>query len=318
VQVNQVPGGMTSNLVQQLRDQGALDKMNAVLEEIPRVRADLGYPPLVTPTSQIVGTQAVINVLNGQRYKIVTNETKLYLEGRYGRAPGPVNEVVRRLAIGDRSVIECRPADLLNHEMDRLREQVSDLAETEEDVLTYAMFPEVAREFLEARRAGRLVPEPLEPVSPRQGTPGSVVPTEFNITVHGESYHVQIRGTGHRTQEKRPFYLTVDGMPEEVIVEALHEIPLEPSRTAAPVHRGSKRPRASKQGDVTTSMPATIVEVLVKVGDAVRPGDPVIVTEAMKMETELQAPIAGTVSAIHVAKGDSVNPDEALIEIQPG
>jgi pyruvate carboxylase subunit B len=317
VQVNQVPGGMTSNLVQQLRDQGALDKMNAVLEEIPRVRADLGYPPLVTPTSQIVGTQAVINVLNGQRYKIVTNETKLYLEGRYGRAPGPVNEVVRRLAIGDRSVIDCRPADLLNHEMGRLREQVADLAESEEDVLTFAMFPEVAREFLDARRAGRLVPEPLEPVQPRQGTQGAV-PTEFNITVHGESYHVQIRGTGHRTQEKRPFYLTVDGMPEEVMVEALHEIAMEPRSEAAPVHRGSKRPRASKQGDVTTSMPGTIVDVLVKVGDPVKAGDPLIVTEAMKMETELQAPLAGVVAAIHVAKGDSVNPDEALLEIQAG
>jgi pyruvate carboxylase subunit B len=308
---------MTSNLVHQLRDQGALDKMNAVLEEIPRVRADLGYPPLVTPTSQIVGTQAVINVLNGERYKIVTNETKLYLEGRYGRAPGSVNEVVRRLAVGDRPVIECRPADLLEDEMGRLRDLIADLAASEEDVLTFAMFPEVARDFLEARKAGRLVPEPLEPIAPGRGPQGSV-PTELNITVHGETYHIQIRGTGHRTQEKRPFYLTVDGMPEEVMVEALQEIPLEPVAAGArPVHRGSKRPRASKEGDVTTSMPGTIVDVLVKVGDTVKAGDPVIVTEAMKMETELQAPIAGAVKAIHVSKGDSVNPDEALIEIEP-
>jgi pyruvate carboxylase subunit B len=315
VQVNQVPGGMTSNLVNQLRDQGALDKINAVLDEIPRVRADLGYPPLVTPTSQIVGTQAVINVLNGERYKIVTNETKLYLEGRYGRAPGPVNEVVRRLAIGDRSVVDCRPADLLDAEMDRLREQAGDLAESEEDVLTFAMFPEVAKDFLQARRDGRLIPEPLEPVTPSQGPQGPV-PTEFNIIVHGETYHVQIRGTGHRTQEKRPFYLTVDGMPEEVMVESLHEISLEPAAGGRSVHGGSKRPRASKQGDVTTSMPGTIVEVLVREGDVVKAGDPVIVTEAMKMETEVQAPISGLVTAIHVAKGDSVNPDEALVEIQ--
>lgn len=316
VQVNQVPGGMTSNLVQQLRDQGALQKINAVLEEIPRVRADLGYPPLVTPTSQIVGTQAVINVLNGERYKTVTNETKLYLEGRYGRAPGPINEVVRKLAIGSRSVIDCRPADLIEPEMERLRTQVGDLAQSEEDVLTFAMFPDLAREYLEARRAGRLVPEPLEPVKPGQ-QPQGTVPTEFNITVHGESYHVQIRGTGHRTQEKRPFYLTVDGMPEEVMMESLQEVSAEPSAGAASAHRGSKRPRASKEGDVTTSMPATIVEVIVRVGDAVRAGDPVIVTEAMKMETELQAPIAGSVAAVHVVKGDTVNPDEALIEIQP-
>lgn len=316
VQVNQVPGGMTSNLANQLRDQGALDKMKAVLEEIPRVRSDLGYPPLVTPTSQIVGTQAVINVLNGERYKTITNETKLYLEGRYGRAPGPVNEVVRRLAIGDKAVVDCRPADLLDDEMDNLRGQAGKLVETEEDVLTYAMFPEVAREFLDARKAGQLVPEPLEPVSPAQGAKGPV-PTEFNITVHGETYHVRIRGTGHRSQEKRPFYLNVDGMPEEVVIEALHRISLEPSTGARTGGRGSKRPRATKEGDVTTSMPCTVVDVLVKEGDQVKAGDPVMVTEAMKMETEIQAPIAGTVKAIHVSKGDSVNPDDALIQLEP-
>lgn len=317
VQVNQVPGGMTSNLAHQLREQGALDKMSAVLAEIPKVRADLGYPPLVTPTSQIVGTQAVINVLGGARYKIVTNETKLYLEGRYGRAPGPVNSVVRRLAIGDRDAIEDRPADLLRHEMASLSEEIGELAESPEDVLSYAMFPEVGREFLAGRKAGNLVPEPLEPISAERGSEAPAA-TEFNITLHGETYHVQLRGTGHRTEDQRPFYLTVDGMPEEVIVQALREVELEPKGGEAPrVHRGSRRPRPTRTGDVTTSMPGTIVEVLVREGDKVEAGAPVIITEAMKMETEIQAPIAGTVKTLHVAKGETVNPDEALIEIDP-
>ncbi len=319
VQVSQVPGGMISNLANQLREQGALDRMNAVLEEIPHVRSDLGYPPLVTPTSQIVGTQAVINVLSGDRYRTVTNETKLYLEGRYGRAPGPVNTVIRRLAIGNHDVIEDRPGDLLPNEMDKLTREIGELAQSPEDVLSYAMFPEVGREFLEGRRQGKLVAEPLEPITQEQVREG-VAATEFNVTMHGETYHIQLRGTGHRGEDKRPFYMTVDGMPEEVIVEALDEISLGEENGDAPrkVHRGSKRPRASKEGDVTTSMPGTIVDVLVKEGEHVDAGTPVIVTEAMKMETEIQAPVSGAVSAIHVQKGDSVNPDEALIEIEPG
>ncbi len=312
VQVYQVPGGMISNLYTQLREQGSLGRVEDVLREIPRVREDLGYPPLVTPTSQIVGTQAVMNVLTGERYKTITNEVKLYLQGRYGRAPGHVNTIVRQQAIGNENVIDVRPADLLKDEMENLRDEIGDLAQAEEDVLTYAMFPELGREFLEHRAAGTLVPEPLEPITTAEEA-GSR-PTEFNVTLHGESYHIQITGTGHRTQEERPFYMTVDGVPEEVLVETLSE--LEESRESAgtPV-KGSKRPRATGPGDVTTSMPGTVIDVLVEVGGTVQAGDPVLVTEAMKMETEIQAPIAGTVKAIHVAKGDSVNPDETLIEI---
>jgi len=316
VQLYQVPGGMISNLYNQLREQGELGRIDEVLAEIPRVREDLGYPPLVTPTSQIVGTQAVMNVLTGQRYKAITNEVKLYLQGRYGRAPGKVNPMVRQQAIGNEDVIDVRPADLLPPELDDLRAQIGELAKSEEDVLTYAMFPEIGREFLEGRAAGTLQPEPLEPPKPDSDLGR---PTEFNITLHGETYHIRVTGCGHRHQDKRPFYLTVDGVPEEILVESLEE--LEPegegngTRAAAP--KGSQRPRASKPGDVTTSMPGTIVDVLVEVGSEVKAGDPVLVAEAMKMETEIQAPIAGKVTAIHVAKGDTVNPDETLVEIEP-
>ena len=317
VQVNQVPGGMISNLSNQLKEQGALHRMNEVLEEIPRVRKELGYPPLVTPTSQIVGTQAVLNVLTDERYKTITNEVKLYMQGRYGKALGEVSPQVRQMAIGNEEVIECRPADLIPEEMDKLRKDISDLAKSEEDTLTYAMFPDLGREYLEQRAAGTLMPEPLEPAD-THANGGKKAATEFNVSMHGETYHVKITGKGYTTHDKRPYYITIDGVPEEVLLEPLEEISLgegeEGKRRTALT--GSGRPRATEPGHVTTSMPGNIVDVLVKVGDAVKAGDPVLITEAMKMETEIQAPVSGVVTEIHVKKGESVTPDETLIEIE--
>ncbi len=147
----QVPGGMLSNLISQLKQAGAEDKYYEVLAEIPRVRKDFGYPPLVTPTSQIVGSQAVLNVLSGERYKMITKESKGLLRGEYGRVPGEVNEDVRKKAIGDDKVITCRPADLIEPEMEKYREESKGLAKSEEDVLSYALFPQVASKFLSER-----------------------------------------------------------------------------------------------------------------------------------------------------------------------
>lgn len=310
VQVNQVPGGMISNLANQLREQGALNRMNEVLEEIPRVRKDLGYPPLVTPTSQIVGTQAFFNVLAGERYKTITNEVKLYLQGRYGKAPGAICEQLRKQAIGQEEVIEVRPADLLSPELARLRAEIGDLAKSEEDVMTFAMFPDVGRKFLEERAAGTLVPEALLPMPSADGVAavgGQGVPTAFSVDVHGETYQVDITGIGLKSEGKRHFYLSIDGVPEEVVFEASGDFVAE---------GGQRRRQAERPGDVSTTMPGNIVEVLVKEGDQVKAGQGVLVTEAMKMETEIQAPIAGTVTAVRVAKGDRVNPGEVLIEIE--
>ena len=310
VQVNQVPGGMISNLANQLREQGALNRMNEVLEEIPRVRKDLGYPPLVTPTSQIVGTQAFFNVLAGERYKTITNEVKLYLQGRYGKAPGAICEQLRKQAIGQEEVIEVRPADLLSPELARLRAEIGDLAKSEEDVMTFAMFPDIGRKFLEERAAGTLVPEALLPMPSADGVAavgGQGVPTAFSVDVHGETYQVDITGIGLKSEGKRHFYLSIDGVPEEVVFEASGDFVAE---------GGQRRRQAERPGDVSTTMPGNIVEVLVKEGDQVRAGQGVLVTEAMKMETEIQAPIAGTVTAVRVAKGDRVNPGEVLIEIE--
>jgi pyruvate carboxylase subunit B len=323
VQINQVPGGMISNLTNQLREQGELKRINDVLAEIPRVREDLGFPPLVTPTSQIVGTQAVLNVLTGDRYKTITNEVKSYLQGHYGKPPGKINELIRNQAVGDEKIIDVRPADLLKPEMKQLKSDIGALAKTDEDVLTFAMFPDIGRDYLEGREAGTLKPEPLDPPVEENIEVCGVAPKEFNVTMHGETYHINVTGSGHRFQAQRPFYMTVDGVPEEVLIETLEEQATFPmsgvpggSVVAPSGGKDSSRPRATSPGHVTTSMPGTIVDVLVKEGDDVKAGDTLFITEAMKMETEVQAPVSGKVKSVYITKGDSVNPDETLIEIE--
>jgi pyruvate carboxylase subunit B len=322
VLVNQVPGGMISNLSNQLKEQSALDKMDAVLAEIPRVRQDLGYPPLVTPTSQIVGTQAVLNVMTGQRYKSITNEVKNYFLGQYGKAPAEVNHNIKILAVGDGEVITCRPADLLEPEMARLRADADRLAKNEQDVLTFAMFPDIGETFLQERNAGSLAPEPLLTKETAITNASRYAPSEFNVTLHGETFNIKVTGSGHAGEEKRPFYVSVDGIAEEVIVETLDEVEVSGSGSSGSAKKkngttGSGRPRPTHAGCVTTAMPGTIVAVKVNVGDKVNAGDGVLVIEAMKMENEIQASKTGTVVAIHVIKGDNVTPDESLLEIQP-
>ncbi|MDP1923437.1 MAG: pyruvate carboxylase subunit B, partial [Thiobacillus sp.] len=326
VLINQVPGGMISNLANQLKEQGALDKMDAVLEEIPRVREDLGYPPLVTPTSQIVGTQAALNVMTGARYKSVTNEVKLYLQGRYGRAPGHINEEVRKIAIGDLDVTTCRPADLLGDELDKLRGEIEGLAKSDEDVLTYAMFPEIGKTWLQERAAGSLKPEPLlpPPDASQQDSAPRYAADEFKITLHGETYHIKLSGSGRSDATQRPYFVAIDGVTEEVLVEPLNEVAVASNGDSAP-RKGKaaasatpgQKPRPTHPGHVTAAMPGTIVDVLVSIGQVVKAGDGVLVIEAMKMENEVQAPIAGVVISIFAQKGDAVTPDMALVEIQP-
>lgn len=308
VQINQVPGGMMSNLANQLKEQNALGRIREVFAEIPRVRKDLGYPPLVTPTSQIVGTQAVLNVLAGERYKTITNEVKRYLQGGYGQPPAEVDAQLRTKAIGNDNLIEGRPADQLSPEMARLTQEIGALAESDEDVLTFAMFPDIGRQFLEQRKAGTLQPEPLQPIGSGGREMDEGVATEFKIDVHGETYQVAITGVGGKDSGQRRVYLTLDGMPEEVV--------FEPLNAYAGGITASGRRQASAPGHVTTNMPGNIVDVLVAEGDQVSAGQPVLITEAMKMETEIQAPIAGTVTGVHVVKGDRVTPGEVLIEIE--
>lgn len=323
VLINQVPGGMISNLSNQLKEQGALDRMDEVLAEIPLVRQDLGFIPLVTPTSQIVGTQAVLNVMTGQRYKSITNEVKNYFLGQYGKAPSAVNADVKKLAIGDAEPITCRPADLLEAEMARLTSESERFAQSEEDVLTYAMFPDIGKTYLQERNAGSLEPEQLLDKASAYASASRFAPSEFKVTLHGETFHINLTGSGHAGEEKRPFYVSVDGIAEEVIVETLSEIEVSGSgsmngkKKTTSSKNNAGRPRPSHAGHITTSMPGTIVAVKVKVGDKVNAGDGVLVIEAMKMENEIQAATSGIVVAVHVTQGDTVTPDESLLEIQP-
>ena len=306
VLINQVPGGMMSNLANQMKEQGVLDRIDEVFQEIPRVRRDLGYPPLVTPTSQIVGTQAVVNVVTGEHYQTITNEVKRYLHGGYGRAPGEVNARLRAKAIGNEALIDVRPADLLQPEMDKLRGEIADSAKTEEDVLIYAMFPDIGKTFLEQREQGTLQPEPL--LAPKTAAIAPTpMATQFKISLHGETYDIHLTGAGTQGQQQRHIFLTVDGVPEDVIVQPLDEYDQQGTQG---------RPAARTPGDVTTSMPGNVIEVAVREGDRVAEGDLLLVIEAMKMETEINAPIAGTVAAVHVQKGDRIIPGETLIQIR--
>ncbi len=315
----QVPGGMISNLAHQLREQGALDRMVEVMAEVPRVRKDMGYPPLVTPSSQIVGTQATLNVLTGERYKSITAETKNYFKGLYGQSAAPKNLKVQKMIIGDEEPFTGRPADLLEPELEKSEEEIGDLATGIEDILSYALFPKQAQDFFQARADGTILeplPHGLEQAAPAGA--GCLAPSEFRISVHGEEYHVQVGGAGSKGEDGgRPFFLYVDGQLEEVVVETLQEIVPSQDGNLEPVaKKAAGRPPATEDGDIATSMPGTVVRVVAKPGDEVSPGDTVLVVEAMKMENEIHTPIAGTVEEIYCGEGDPVSPGETLVRVR--
>jgi pyruvate carboxylase subunit B len=283
VLLHQIPGGMLSNLVSQLREQNALDKMGAVLAEVPRVRADLGYPPLVTPTSQLVGIQAVLNVLSGDRYKRVTKEVKDYILGYYGRAPGPVNEEVKNMIIGDSVPIEVRPADLLPHELEKLSSDGHRMGilRREEDLITYALNPPVAAKFLR----GEIKEESLQPVGkvPTMGRPVPDLPSEFSVDVDGEIFNVKIN--------------PVLGKPIEV--------------------EKKPKPRELARGTVISPMSGMILSLKVKPGDKVKEGDLVAMIEAMKMRNEIHSPYGGTVKEILSFEGEVITSGDALMVVEP-
>ncbi len=333
--VTQVPGGMMSNLANQLKEQNALDKMEEVLYEVPQVREDFGFPPLVTPTSQIVGTQAALNVITGEKYKVVTSETKNYLKGYYGKPPSTINAEVQKKVLGNEEVIQVRPADLIDQELSKEYKDVKEFDINDEDILTYVLFPNIALEFFRDRKEGKL-PDYLKPtdkksisslerqtniaqetVSPVLEKDGGLAPSEFIVTVHGETYKIKIAGVGHKSDQKRPFFLNIDGVLEEVVIESLTEIvPSAGGEIVGENIARSKRPSPKRDGDVYAPMPGRITKIMVKEGNPVKAGDTVLIVEAMKMENEIHTPIDGTVKEIYIKEGDSVNPDETLIYVE--
>jgi len=291
--VAQVPGGMLTNMENQLREQGAEGRLDEVLAEIPRVREDLGYIPLVTPTSQIVGSQAVLNVLTGERYKSITHETAGVLKGAYGATPAPVNaELQARVLADGEGPISCRPADELNPELRRLTEELEGIAGERElelaaapvdDVLTYAMFPQVGLRFIENRHnPAAFEPPPWQIEDKAAATtavpaPAAAGPERYRVEVNGRAYDVRVSPQGG--------------------VEAI--APALPSTAAGPPSSGQTRVVASP-------LAGTIVKVTVVPGQAVAAGEVVVLLEAMKMETEVRAPASGSVTEIRVKPGDAV------------
>ena len=318
--MSQIPGGMLSNLAAQLAEQNALDKMKQVLEEVPRVRKEMGYPPLVTPSSQIVGTQATLNILTGERYKVITTETKNYLLGLYGRPPGPLDPEILARAIGEEEPIKGRPADRLEPELEGVRKELEGKITTIEDQLSCALFPAAAREFFEERERGELKPEQLEP-PPEKGPAVAhelhLAPVEFNISLHGESYHIRVSGAGRKSDGRKPYYIRVNEKLEEVYLEPIQEVLAGvPEQPEAGSTTSPKRPKPTKPGDVASPMPGRVVKVLVSKEQTVNLGDPVLIIEAMKMESRVPAPISGKVVALYAKEGDDVKTGETLVQLE--
>jgi oxaloacetate decarboxylase alpha subunit len=295
--VAQVPGGMLTNMESQLKEQGAQDKFDQVLAEIPRVREDLGFIPLVTPTSQIVGTQAVINVLTGERYKSITKETAGVLKGEYGAAPAPFNAELQARVLDGGEAITCRPADLLEAEMDKLTAELKGIAREKgiklaadeiDDVLTYALFPQIGLKFLENRGN----PAAFEPAPTGKETPAREAgkPEVYTVEVNGKSFVVQVSEGGD-----------IEGI--KPVGGAASAAP-----AAAPVAAGGGEPQAAP-------LAGNIFKVLVQPGQAVEEGQLVIILEAMKMETEIRAFRAGTVGTVNVKVGDAVAVGDSLLTI---
>jgi oxaloacetate decarboxylase alpha subunit len=294
--VAQVPGGMLTNMESQLKEQGAGDKFDEVLLEIPRVREDLGFIALVTPTSQIVGTQAVLNILTGERYKTISKETAGVLKGEYGATPAPVNPQLQQRVLDGGEAITCRPADNISDELDKLTEELTlrasekgiTLAEHKiEDVLTYALFPQIGLKFLENRGNSDAF-EPVPTGIPMVQKPAlQSVPADdkgvYTISVNGQSYVVEVQTGGDLSN--------------------ITPVASAPVSTAPPAPQGEV---------IKAPLAGNIFKVNVNVGEHIQQGDVILILEAMKMETEIRAPKAGTITMISISEGDSVAVGDAL------
>lgn len=300
--VAQVPGGMLTNLENQLREQKATDRLDEVLEEIPRVREDLGFIPLVTPTSQIVGTQAVLNVLGGERYKNITKETEGVLKGEYGATPAPVNEDLRQKVLAGKEPITCRPADLLAPEFDRLKDELAGIAKDKgfklendiDDTLTYALFPQPALKFFQNRDN----PDAFEPAPEAESAPPAAqTPTPsgkasqdgvYTVEVDGKRYAVKVSAGGDVTDMKE----------------------------AAATEQPDPGPADGGGHDIKAPLSGSVYRIVATEGSDVADGDVLLVLEAMKMETEIRSNRAGVVRTVHVDEGESVNAGDALVTLE--
>nr|WP_283631093.1 sodium-extruding oxaloacetate decarboxylase subunit alpha [Alteromonas macleodii] len=308
----QVPGGMLTNMESQLKEQGAEDKFEEVLKEIPRVREDLGFIPLVTPTSQIVGTQSVLNVLTGERYKSITKETAGVLKGEYGATAAPVNKDLQARVLDGAEPVTCRPADNIAPELDTLSKELDELAEKKQlslsddkidDVLTYALFPQIGLKFIENRGN----PDAFEPAPSAQESQSSSAPkpAEAKSSSQGattsETYDVNVDGKVYR----------VEVAPSGTLTSVT---PASGSQTQAqPQTKSAASSASTSSQSIDAPLAGNVFKVLVRNGDSVSEGDVVMILEAMKMETEIRSAYTGTVTDITVSEGDAVTSGQPLI-----
>ena len=300
--LSQVPGGMLTNMEGQLKEQNALDKMDDVLLEIPRVRKDLGYIPLVTPTSQIVGTQSVLNILTGERYKTITREAAGILKGEYGAAPAPVNKELQVRVLEGSEAITCRPADNIEPELEILESEFDKIVleknirvadEKIDDLLTYALFPQVGIQFLENRDN----PDFFEPVPKEETSSPANEKNEgvYTVSFKGQSYTVSVSDGGT---------ITSMGVSSD-----------ESSSNSGDSQEESNIPLSNGKEDVSAPLSGTIWKILVSPNQAVKKGDTLVILEAMKMETEIKATRSGVVLNVSVKESDSVTVGQLLLSL---
>ena len=287
---SQVPGGMLTNLENQLKAQDSINRFDEVIQEIPRVRKDLGYIPLVTPTSQIVGTQAVINVLSNSRYSTVTNEVKSLLKGEYGSTPAPVSKDLQQNSIGDSAVISCRPADLISDNYNEIVENFNTaLIEkdlkidcSDENILTYAMFPEIGLAFLE-----------------HQSDPDFFETEPADILEQVDSSYL----------------VSIDDKEYSVVVKSNNSVEINGSSVKSTNEQPSHAAQAGSGSIINAPLGGNIFKLIAQEGQSLEPDSTVLILEAMKMETEIKSPGAGVVAKIFVKPGDAVKPGDPLFEI---
>ena len=315
---HQVPGGMITNLISQLEEQKALHRLEEVLAEIPKVRAELGYPPLVTPTSQIVGTQAVLNVLTGQRYKLIPGEVRSYVQGLYGKPPAPIDPELRTKILGDLKPVECRPADLLEPKMEKIKEEIKNLARCEEDLLSYALFPQIARKFFEEREQGKLNPVVNNKIEKRKEEQNLnlkeirdliLLLNETNIS------ELVLESEGTKIAIKKG-----QTSPEGVMPQVL--LPVQESKVVVEKEKGEEN-RGENLSVITSPMvgtfyraPAPGASPFVEVGQKIKPGDVVCIIEAMKLMNEIESEISGEIVEILVENGEPVEYGQPLFKVR--
>jgi pyruvate carboxylase subunit B len=283
--LHQIPGGMLSNLLSQLKEQNKVEKYQEVLREIPRVRQDLGFPPLVTPTSQIVGTQAVLNIILGERYARVSKEVREYCLGFYGRTPAPIDPHIRKKIIGKEKPIEGRPGDQIKPVLEGLKKEAQRMGilNKEEDLITYALYPNVAPKFLR----GELKEEVITAAKPEAPPAAKSSHSEFQVDVDGELFNVRI--------------YPVSGAP------SIKEISTVPAERPLP---------KDQKGAVLSPVQGMVLRLLVKPGDKVTKGKPIVVLESMKMEMPIESPHAGEVKEVFVFESEMINAGDLLMTIR--